>query len=104
LWRTLRKSNKGDGYFFNHKALAKVFRGKLLVALMGAGRPVLCTAFRGRRAIEPPSFGPCSVFGLGDDGRDVLLHQKLILLSLSAIALTAPSERLLSAVNRTVRF
>jgi len=37
LWRTLRKSAKGDGYLFNHKALAKVFRGKLLVALRGEG-------------------------------------------------------------------
>lgn len=37
LWRTLRKSAKGDGYLFNHKALAKVFRGKLLAALVEAG-------------------------------------------------------------------
>lgn len=37
LWRSLRKSAKGDGYLFNHKALAKVFRGKLLAALMDAG-------------------------------------------------------------------
>jgi hypothetical protein len=33
LWRTLRKSAKGDGYLFNHKALAKVFKAKLLAAL-----------------------------------------------------------------------
>ena len=44
LWRTLRKSAKGDsasgssgGYLFNHKALAKVFRAKLLAALVAAG-------------------------------------------------------------------
>ena len=40
LWRTLRKSAKGDGYLFNHKALAKVFRGKLLAALAEAGLPL----------------------------------------------------------------
>lgn len=38
LWRTLRKCAKdggggGGGYLFNHKALAKVFRGKFLAAL-----------------------------------------------------------------------
>jgi hypothetical protein len=37
LWRTLRKSTKGNGYLFDHKALAKVFRGKLLAALLEAG-------------------------------------------------------------------
>ncbi|MDO8772342.1 MAG: transposase [Burkholderiaceae bacterium] len=37
LWRTLRRSAKGDGYLFNHKALAKVFRAKLLATLMDAG-------------------------------------------------------------------
>ena len=37
LWRTLRKSAKGEGYLFNHKALALVFRGKLLAALVEAG-------------------------------------------------------------------
>jgi hypothetical protein len=37
LWRTLRKSTKGNGYLFNHKALAKVFRGKLLAALAQLG-------------------------------------------------------------------
>ena len=48
LWRTLRKRSKdgtkGDGYLFNHKALAKVFRGKLLAALIEAGLllPVDC--------------------------------------------------------------
>lgn len=30
LWRTLRKSAKGDGYLFNHKAQAKVFKAKFL--------------------------------------------------------------------------
>jgi Putative transposase/Transposase zinc-binding domain len=37
LWRTLRKSTKGKGYLFNHKALAKVFRGKFLASLVEAG-------------------------------------------------------------------
>jgi hypothetical protein len=37
LWRTLRRSPKGPGYLFNHKALAKVFRGKLLAALRSHG-------------------------------------------------------------------
>ncbi len=40
LWRTLRKSAKGDGYLFNHKALAKVFRAKLLAALADANLPL----------------------------------------------------------------
>jgi hypothetical protein len=34
LWRTLRS---GNGYLFNHKALAKVFRAKLLAALAAQG-------------------------------------------------------------------
>ena len=33
LWRSLRKTSKGDGYLFNHKALAKVFRAKFLTAV-----------------------------------------------------------------------
>jgi len=37
LWRTLRRSAKGGGYLFNHKALAKVFRAKLLAALIDEG-------------------------------------------------------------------
>jgi hypothetical protein len=37
LWRSLRKSTKGDGYLFNHKALAKVFRAKFLATLDGLG-------------------------------------------------------------------
>ena len=37
LWRSLRKSPKGNGYFFNHKALAKVFRAKFLAAMAGLG-------------------------------------------------------------------
>jgi Putative transposase/Transposase zinc-binding domain len=44
LWRTLRKCAKnggggggGGGYLFNHKALALVFRGKLLAALAQEG-------------------------------------------------------------------
>lgn len=39
LWRTLRKSAKGGGYLFNHKALAKVFRAKFLAALGELGLP-----------------------------------------------------------------
>jgi len=37
LWRTLRKSAKGGGYLFNHKALAAVFRGKFLAAIRELG-------------------------------------------------------------------
>lgn len=37
LWRSLRKSDQGDGYLLNHKALAKVFAAKLLAALSDAG-------------------------------------------------------------------
>jgi hypothetical protein len=37
LWRCLRRSAKGDGYLFNHKALAKVFRAKFLAALAQTG-------------------------------------------------------------------
>ena len=37
LWRCLRKSSKAKGYLFNHEALAKVFRGKLLAALKEEG-------------------------------------------------------------------
>lgn len=37
LWRTLRKTSKGDGYLFNHKALAKVFRAKFLAAVDALG-------------------------------------------------------------------
>lgn len=40
LWRTLRRSSKGPGYLFNHKALAKVFRGKFLAGLQALGLPV----------------------------------------------------------------
>lgn len=36
LWRTKRRKGKGN-YLFNHKALAKMFRGKLLAALTEAG-------------------------------------------------------------------
>lgn len=35
-WRTKRRPAKG-GYLFNHKALAKVFRGKLLAGIEAAG-------------------------------------------------------------------
>ena len=37
LWRSLRKTAKGDGYLFNHKALAKVFKAKFLAALVELG-------------------------------------------------------------------
>ena len=37
LWRTLRRSAKGGGYLFNHKALAKVFRAKLMATLIDEG-------------------------------------------------------------------
>jgi hypothetical protein len=37
LWRSLRKTSKGDGYLFNHKALAKVFRVKFLAAVVELG-------------------------------------------------------------------
>ena len=37
LWRSLRKTKKGGDYLFNHKALAAVFRGKLLAALTAQG-------------------------------------------------------------------
>jgi hypothetical protein len=40
LWRTLRKTSKGDGYLFSHKALAKVFRAKFLAAVAQAGLPL----------------------------------------------------------------
>ena len=40
LWRTLRRSAKGAGYLFNHKALAKVFRAKFITALLEAGLPL----------------------------------------------------------------
>ena len=36
LWRTKRRTAKG-GYLFNHQALAKVFRAKLLAAIAAAG-------------------------------------------------------------------
>lgn len=40
LWRTLRPSKKGPGYLFNHKALAKVFRAKVIDALRQQGLAV----------------------------------------------------------------
>lgn len=36
-WRTKRRSKSKGGYLFNHQALAKVFRGKLLAALKEEG-------------------------------------------------------------------
>ncbi len=37
LWRTKRGKKNSKGYLFNHKALAKVFRGKLLEAMTQSG-------------------------------------------------------------------
>ena len=37
LWRSLRKTSKGDGYLFSHLALAKVFRAKFLAAVAELG-------------------------------------------------------------------
>lgn len=37
LWRTKTRSIKGSGYLFNHRALAKVFRAKVLAALSREG-------------------------------------------------------------------
>ncbi|TXT39907.1 MAG: transposase [Comamonadaceae bacterium] len=42
IWRTLRKSAKGDGYLFNHEALAKVFKAKFLAVLGELGLPQPC--------------------------------------------------------------
>jgi hypothetical protein len=39
LWRTKTRSAKGSRYLFNHKALAKVFRARLLAALAREGLP-----------------------------------------------------------------
>ena len=36
-WRTKRRGKGKKGYLFNHEALAKVFRAKLLAAIKGAG-------------------------------------------------------------------
>jgi hypothetical protein len=36
-WRTRRRGKAKGGYLFNHKALAKVFRAKMLAALEAAG-------------------------------------------------------------------
>ena len=36
-WRTKRRNGKSNGYLFNHRALAKVFRAKVLAALGQAG-------------------------------------------------------------------
>ena len=40
LWRSLRASKKGGGYLFCHKALAKVFRAKVIDALRQLGLAV----------------------------------------------------------------
>lgn len=40
LWRTKTRSVKGSRYLFSHRALAKVFRAKLLAALVREGLPL----------------------------------------------------------------
>ncbi len=40
LWRTKRRGKGKGGYLFNHKALAKVFRGKMLAGIEAAGLPL----------------------------------------------------------------
>lgn len=40
LWRTKTRSVKGSRYLFSHRALAKVFRAKLLAALRREGLPL----------------------------------------------------------------
>lgn len=42
LWRTKIRSVNGSRYLFNHRALAKVFRAKLLAALVREGLPLPC--------------------------------------------------------------
>ena len=42
LWRTKRSQTKGTHYLFNHTALAKVFRAKLLQAITDAGLVLPC--------------------------------------------------------------
>ena len=39
-WRTKRRGNTEAGYLFHHKALAKVFRAKMLAAIAAAGLPL----------------------------------------------------------------
>lgn len=58
LWRTLRRGAKGDGYLFSHKALAKVFRGKLLAALREEGFPL----FRAQAFAETKLCGPATPY------------------------------------------
>lgn len=41
-WRTKTRNVKGGRYLFNHRALAKVFRAKLLAALAREGLPLPC--------------------------------------------------------------
>lgn len=60
LWRSLRKTGKGGHYLFNHKALAAVFRGKLLAALNAQGltAPVCLDA-----ATKTANIRPCALPG-----------------------------------------
>jgi hypothetical protein len=39
-WRTQRRAKTRTGYLFNHKALAKVFRARMLAAICAAGLPL----------------------------------------------------------------
>ena len=41
-WRTKRRAKAKGGYLFNHKALAKVFRAKMLAAIDAAGLSLPC--------------------------------------------------------------
>ncbi len=41
-WRTKRRGKAKGGYLFNHKALAKVFRAKMLAAIEAAGLTLPC--------------------------------------------------------------
>jgi hypothetical protein len=43
LWRTKRRGKPKAGYLFNHKALAKVFRAKMLAGIEAAGLTLPCS-------------------------------------------------------------
>lgn len=63
LWRTKRSSH-GNGYLFNQRALAKVFRAKMLAALAGAGITL---------PADVPDKWVVDVKGVGD-GNQVLVY------------------------------
>ncbi len=68
LWRTLPTSQKGSGYLFNHKALAKMFWGKLMKALRTLGVAVPTEV-----AAHMPTQWVVDVKGVGD-GRTTLTY------------------------------